>query len=238
MSLTLTQIRNKIRRITGTDTNSYPEADLIVDCNLALDEAFSTIFKISKSGWQFDDGGHGNEPSLETNLVSGDREYDFSADAGGNLILDVYRVMVSDSSGLFSVIEPVSQRTDPEGDVRGFIDGQNLTGTPIKYDKYGTTISLDPIPNYNYVKGLKLFINREASYFVEDGTSAVAGMDGLCHDFIFLKPSYEWSRDHNLQITDRLYRDLEMAKIKIKERYGNREIDRPRRLVPNVEKTR
>ncbi len=238
MSLTLTQIRNKIRRITGTDTNSYPEADLIVDCNLALDEAFSTIFKISKSGWQFDDGGHGNEPSLTANIVSGTRTYDFSEDAGGNLTLDVYRVMVSDSSGLFSVIKPVSQRTDPEADVKGFIDGQNLTGLPTKYDKYGTTISLDPIPDYSKADGLKLFINREASYFVEDGTSAVAGMDGLCHDFLYLKPSYEWARDHNLQITDRLYRDLEMAKIKIDERYRNREIDRPKRLLPKIEDTR
>jgi len=244
MSIVASESTNKtglvemLDQALGTNNDSFPLAQKIAKINLALDEALAIIFKVSKSGWQFDDSNHSSDPVLTANLVSGTRAYDFSQDAGGNLVLDVYRVMISGSDGVFRVIDPVSQRTDPKEDIDDFIDDQNTAGTPTKYDKYGMKISLDPIPNYNYTNGLKLFINRQASYFTVDSTSQVAGIDGLCHDFLYLKPAYEWARDHGLHNTKRLFRDLQLATIKLEKRYGAREKDTPRRMTPNIENTR
>ena len=228
-----------IDQACGTDSNSFPLAQKVAKVNLALDEAFSIIFKVSKSGWQFDDGNHTSDPVLTANIVSGTRDYDFSSDSGGNLALDVYRVVVLDSDGVGRVIDPVSQRTDAEDNISGFTDNQSAGGTPTKYDKFGMTISLDPIPDYSKTSGLKLYINRQASYFALTSTSKVAGIDGLCHDFLYLKPAYEWARDHGLQNTEKLFRDLQIATLKIEKRYATREKDTPtRRIIPNVENCR
>lgn len=216
----------------GTDNTSFPLAQKTAKINLALDEALSIIFKISKSGWQFDDSNHTTDPVLTANLVDGTRAYDFSEDSGGNLTLDVLRVMIADSSGSFRTIEPVSQRTGLEDDISTFFEGSDTEGTPTKYDKRGMKILLDPIPSYNYTNGLKVFINRQTSYFNVASTGVVAGIDGLCHDFLYLKPAYEYARDKGLANVERLYRDLQASIKKIEDRYGTREKDTPRRMTP------
>jgi hypothetical protein len=210
----------------GTDNNKWPLAQKTAKINLALDEALATIFKISKSGWQFD--ANSGEPSISANLVSGTSTYDFSEDAGGNLVLDVYRVLIKSKDDTWNIIDPIDPRTESDN-IDGFFNA--VSGTPARYQKYGTTIVLDPKPDYDKTSGLKLLVNRESAYFSVSSTSQVAGIDGLCHDFLYLKPAYEWARDHGLQNAERLFRDMTLSKQKIETRYGTREKDRPKRIV-------
>ncbi|MDD5178323.1 MAG: hypothetical protein PHT54_03540 [Candidatus Nanoarchaeia archaeon] len=231
-SINKTGLIEMLDQAVGTDNNKFPLTQKTAKINLALDEALSVIFKVSKSGWNFDS--NSNEPVISNDIVSGTRTYDFSKDSGGNLTLGIIRVTLASSDGIYSVIDPVDPLTDPEDNVSGFLDGQDTQGTPTKYRKYGTTISLDPIPNYSKTSGLKLYIDREATYFSASSTSQIAGIDGLCHDFLYLKPAYEWARDHNLHNTETLFRDMQLAKQKIVERYGSKEKDRPRRMSPVI----
>jgi hypothetical protein len=143
--------------------------------------------------------------------------------------------MVADASGVFSTITPVDQQADPDSEIKDFIDGQNTSGTPIRYDKTGNGIFLDPIPSYSYTNGLKMFISRQSSYFLSSDTTKVAGIDGLCHDYLYLKPAYEYARDKNLPQKETLYRDLQISIKKIHDRYGTREKDVEKRLIPNLE---
>lgn len=234
MSLTFTNIVNKIDRACGTNSTTYTLANKAIDVNLALDDVMTIALK--SRGWNVDDFNHTKDPFITMDLVSGQRDYHFTYDEQSNLILDIERVMIKDATGVYRTIIPVDQQAD--SDVESFIDGQDATGLPTRYDKTGNGIFLDPVPVTGSVTlsaGLKVFISRQSSYFLSTDTTKVAGIDGLTHDYLYLKPAYEYARDKNLPVVERLYRDLQDSIKKIHERYGSREKDVEKRLCPNLE---
>jgi hypothetical protein len=198
--------------------------------NSALDDAFAIALK--STGWNVDDLNHTHDPFITTNLVSGQRDYHFTTDEEGSLILGIWRVMVADSTGVFYQLKKADMQVDPP---QTMIDGQNSTGTPTQYDLTGNGIFLDLIPNYSKTNGLKIFIDREPTYFVVGDTTKIAGIDGLCQDYLWLKPAYEYARAKGLQNVERLYRDMLSAEQDIYDRYGLKERDKPKRLQVKIE---
>lgn len=231
MSLTFSQLTDKIDRVCNTNSTSYPTTLKTVDINIALAEVYEMILRVN--GWNVDDFNHTDYPIITTDIVSGQRDYSFTYDEQTNLILGIHKVMVKDSaSGVFQELEAVDQQTQ---DVSSFYDGQNGAGIPIRYDKTANGIFLDPIPNYNSTGGLKVFIDREPSFFVYTDTTKVAGFDGLCHDYLYLKPSYEYCRDKGLQSAERLYRDLQDSIKRLKDRYAYKDRDFATRIQYKIE---
>lgn len=217
-------------------------AKFTADVNNALDEIFALIFKTGGI-WQFDDNNHTEYPIIETDLLTGQRDYSFTTDEQGNVILDIYKVMVKNPSGIYVEISQVDQQaknTDNEN-VDSFNDDQNTTGTPIRYDMTANGIFLDPIPNYNWriatelERGLKIFINREASYFTTSDTTKKAGFSGLFHYLLVLLPAYKYARIHSLPQVNRLEDDIMKMKMELTDSYGKRSRDIPRRLTVNRE---
>lgn len=236
MSLTFTQICGLIDRNCKSNSSSYSIADKTADINLALDSAWAMIFKAGGT-WQYDDSAHPDYPIITTNLVSGQRDYAFVTDEQGNLILDIYKVLVAQPDGTFKEIIPVDVQSDSK-DVAGFYDGNDTQGTPTKYDKTGNAIFLDAIPNYTITNGLKVYINREGSYFTTSDTTKKAGFAGLFHEYLALKPSYYYAFRNSLKNTNNLLNELNKMEYAIKQYYGRRERDTKRRMIPNVESTR
>lgn len=235
-STTKTGICELIDDLVGTDTTSYSLAKKARDVNLALDKVFSIIFRAGGS-WQFDDANHTDYPILTTNLVSGQRDYTFTEDSGGNLILDIYKVMVKGSDGVFRDLTPIDQQgfdtneLNPAVNHHTINDGQNGTGTPTAYDKTGNGIFLDLIPNYNSTGGLKIFVNREASYFTSADTTKVAGFAGLFHEYLALRPAYMYAQRHGLENANRLKQEMLEMELGIEKYYGQRERDTSRRMT-------
>lgn len=226
------------------DTNRLKE--LAADVNLALDDFIAIAIQASGT-WQFDDSNQTDYPEIKTNLVSGQRDYSFTTDQTGNLILDIYKVMVvsSATSGIFSEILPVDQQS-PNGnndDTTSFIDGRNTTGIPWRYDKTANGIFLDPIPSFNATLGLKIQINREGSYFAYTDTTKKPGVPGLFHKYFALKPALDYARRNSLASYNRLYGevleyegDREKGIVGSIERYfGRREKDKRGGLRPSVD---
>lgn len=83
--------------------NTTTLAKFTGDINIALDRALSIIFEVGGT-WQFDDSNFTDYPIITTGIVSGQRDYSFTVDGSSNLILDIYRVQVSDSNGNFRYI--------------------------------------------------------------------------------------------------------------------------------------
>jgi hypothetical protein len=212
--------------ISGNNTRLAQFTGMV---NMAYDDALAIIFKVGGL-WQFDDSNHTGYPFITTNMVSGQRDYTFTNEEDGNLILDLYKVMVKDQNGVYFELQPVDQQND--ADMESFYSGQNVTGTPYRYDKTGNGIFLDVIPSYNATAGVKLFINREASYFLTSDAAKKPGIDGLCHEYLPLKASYMYARDKGLPQVVRLEKDVLLAEQKIKERYGRRERDIERVMAP------
>lgn len=205
--------------------------------NRAFDDFISIGFQ-SSGTWQFDDTNHTDYPIITANLVSGRRDYAFTTDGSGNLILDIYKVLVADSSGVFHEVTPVDAQTSK--DTEGFWDGRDNTGVPQKYDKTANGFFLDPIPNYNATNGLKVYINREPSYFRYDDTTKKPGVPGHLHSYFFLKPALDYTRRNGLEsfakIQDEVikYEGLQGSSVqgKIAEYFNLRSKDEPRRLTP------
>lgn len=236
MSLTFSQILSTIDRNCKTSTASYSLADKTADINMALDSALSIIFKAGGT-WQFDDSNHTDYPIITTNLVSGQRDYAFVTDEQGNLILDIYKVLIAQPDGTFKEITPVDVQSDKDG-VSGFFNGLDAQGTPNKYDKTANAIFLDSIPNYSITNGVKIYINRESTYFLTSDTTKKAGFAGTLHEYLALRPSYQYAYRNSLPNVALLQTEMLLMEKKIDEYYGKREKDVVKRLKPNVENNR
>lgn len=206
--------------ITGNTTRLAQFTGMV---NLALDKVFHIIFA-ADGKWQFDDSGHSTYPILTGNLVDGQRDYSFIQDSDSNLILDIHRVFVKTSaSGIYYEIYPRDVQSDAEGEISGFIDGQNTEGSPYTYDKTATGIFLDPIPNANVTSGLKIYVSREGAYFTVASTTTKPGFAGLYHDYLVLMACYDYALANNLQNRDVFKRDMLEMKKAITEFYSKRD---------------
>lgn len=203
--------------------------------NLSLDD-FWAIALPASGKWQLDDSNNTDYPIITANLVSGQRDYSFTVDGSSNIILDIYKVMVADANGVFREVSSVDQQGDT--DMSTFYDGQNATGTPVRHDKTANGIFLDPVPNYNYTGGVKVFINREASYFVYTDTTDKPGVTGIFHRYFVLNPALTYARRNNLASHNRIQQELLKMEAAIKYHYAGRERGVRRAIVPNVEDTR
>lgn len=216
--------------IVKSNSTTYPIASKTRDINLALDRVFSLIFD-SAGTWQFDDSNQTDYPIIKTNIVSGQRDYSFTSDANGNLILDIYKVAIlqSSSSTTYVEIDPVDVQSDP--DMAGDFNS-TTTGIPTEYDKTANAIIFRTTPNYNATNGLLLYINREASYFTTSDTTKKPGFAGLFHKYLALYAAREYASRNQLDVLKSL--DIDMFKMEqdMRDYYSSRERDVPHRLTP------
>lgn len=215
--------------------NTTRMAHFTSDVNLALDKVISMIFQVG-GRWQFDDSNHStNFPIITTNIVANQRDYSFTVDGTSNLVLEIYKVFVADTTGLFREITPVDIA---EGAPSNYWDGLNTTGQPNSYDKLGNGIFLDPIPNYNATNGLKVYINREASYFAVSDTSKKAGFAGIFHEYLVLRPSYMYAVKKSLANKNSLEREMLKMEQEIMDYYKSREKDLVKAVTPRRNNSR
>lgn len=193
------------------------------DCNLAWDDFMYLAFPASGT-WQFDDSNHTDYPVIKTNIVSAQRDYTFTTDEGGNLILDVYKTFIlqSATATLYEEIYPIDELNESYND----IVAEGTTGaTPYRYGKMANGIFLDPIPGYSATNGLKVYINREASYFVSTDTTKKPGVPGLLQAWFYLKPALEYARRNNLANERKLKETVLEFEQKIKNHFAWRARD-------------
>lgn len=223
--MTFNQIVREIDKNCKSNSVSYPLSDKVQDINLAMSDALTLAFKAGGT-WQYDDNNHEDYPIITTALVQGQRDYTFTTDEQGNFILDIYKVMVRISAtGQYQEIFPVDVQSDWDTD--SFYDGLNITGVPYRYDKTANGIFLDAIPSFSSLDGLKIYINREATFFTEADMTKVPGIEPLCHEYLALVPSYKYARTNTLASVSRLEKDMMLMEERIKSRYARRTQDEP-----------
>lgn len=221
------------RNLGFTDGAISGDATLLAqftgDVNLALDKVFSMIFEVGGT-WQFDDSNQTDYPIIYTSLNSGQRDYSFTTDANGNLILDIYKVSVANSSGVFTDIFPVD--VESKQAPVSYDDGLNVGGIPNTYDKLANGIFLDPIPNYTYANGLKVYINREGSYFTVADTTKKAGFKGLYHEYLALRPSFQYAYRKSLPVATKLESEMFKMEQAIMDAYKSQSHDEQKFIRP------
>lgn len=202
--------------------------EFTADANLAFDDYLALAFQ-SSGTWQYDDSNHTDHPIITTDLVAGQRSYVFTADEQNNLVLDIYKVLVKVNDA-YVEIAPVDVQS--QEDTSDFSDGRETTGTPRRYDKTGNGIFLSPIPSANVDDGLKVYINREPSYFAYTDTTKKPGTPGLHHRYFFIRPAEEYARRKSLAVYPRLQAERLALENSIKAYFAERPRDERRVIRP------
>lgn len=226
------------RGVLSDNTNRLKKAT--AHANIGLD--IYTQLAIQSSGrWQYDDSNHTDFPTIEADLVSGQRDYTFVSDENGNLILDIYRVFVKDRGGTYIELTPKDQQKDK--DTADFWDGENRTGVPTSYDKTANGILFDLVPNYNWrnanegERGVKLLINRESSYFTYTDTTKKPGVPGIHHHYFALQVAKAFAPKEGTNYS-RIVSEILLMERKIQEDFSLRPKDEVRRLTASVHNNR
>lgn len=199
--------------------------------NVAQDEVWSTIFNKVNKHWQADDIYHEKYPIITLDVTLGQRDYSFTTDEQGNLIIDIYKVMLTDGDGNVHEIPQVDQQ-EKNAD-KNFYSSE--TGLPTSYDITANGIFFNIIPNFTVEDGIEIYINRTAMLFTTSDTTKKAGFSPLYHEYLVLKPSYEYARDNGLTNAEQLKRDMNEMRIEIETFYGNRGKDINRAFKPLTE---
>lgn len=209
--------------------NTKRVKQFISDTRSAWDRYLYLSFR-SNGTWQYDDSNHIDYPIIYRNIVSGQQDYTFTTDEQSNLILDIYKVAVLQSATATEYTEllPVDQQKSGQYS-DGISSESSQTGTPNFYDKTANGVFLDLTPNYNATNGLKIWINREASYYTytdfTNNPSKMPGCPGIHHDYFFLRPAMEEAGRKKLDNYDYL-----------KERVMEFEGDEKRNIIGSIEK--
>lgn len=180
--------------------------EFTADVNIAWDYYVYLALKASGT-WQWDDSNQTDYPIVYANIVSGQQDYTFTTDGTGNLILDIFKVAIlsSASATLYDEILPVDAQTNGGATL---VADDTSTGTPYQYDKTANGIFLDPTPGYNATNGIKVYINREPSYFVSTDTTKKPGCPGIHHRYFALKYALDVARRNNLANYNRIREEV------------------------------
>lgn len=208
--------------------------------NTSLDYLWGIILKAC-GVWHFDDVNYPDYPLLSITMTNGRREYSFVKDGAGNIVLGFHRVMVSDPSGTFHEIyevdqEDITMKSNSKENTDSFINGLNATGTPTRYAKTANGIFLDVIPNY--AGTIQVFVDREASHFVPTDTVKMPGFVGIFHEYVALRPSYQYAAPKGFKNATDLMNQTNTMERQVELYYTNRNKDVPQRMAANVESTK
>lgn len=206
--------------------------EVTADINLAWDSYLSLAINASGK-WQFDDSNHTDYPIMTANLVQGQRDYSWTVDGNSNLVLDIYRVAILTSATATQYEEAMP--VDVQGDVAGGLLANDTTqGVPYRYDKTANAVFFDPIPSYSATNGIKVWINREASYFAYTDTTKKPGCPGNHHEYFALKAAEKQARRKNLDSYPQLVREIEKMEKQIVKDFSLREKDTRKIMTPNL----
>lgn len=214
--------------------NSTLLKELTADVNLAIDDYTAMMIQVSGM-WKGDDSNHTDYPEITTNIVANQRDYTLLTDENGNLILDIYKVYYKNGDA-YKLLTPYDSDTEKEAST--FTDGLNATGIPSKYDKTANAIRLDVLPTANITDGLKVSINREASYFTSSDATKKAGFPALHHKYFYLRPALDYARRNTLTSYPRIEAEVMKAEREIKEYFDRRAKDENPKLHINRESTK
>lgn len=187
--MTFTEILTLIEQNTGTQsstTASYPISQKTIDVNNALSNYF-IIANGAAGNWKpVDDTNQTDYPIIYGDIVSGQQDYSFTTDENGNQILDIYKVRAL-INGEWVTLDQINQDEITDSDLSTI-----HTGFPQRYYLNSNGIFLVEKPNYSLTDGLEIWVNRTPTYFLTSDTTKKAGIPWVFHEYLALRPSYQY----------------------------------------------
>lgn len=187
--------------------------------NRALDKVSNLIMSCD-GRWQYDDTNYTDLPIGTTDLVNNQQDYGLSITHQKLL-----RVEILNKDGKYVKLEPLDIN---EVDELGMTEFMNTGGTPRYYDVQGNSILLYPKPQTNFVtftSGLKVFFQREPSYFVTTDTTKSPGFATAFHRLVSRWACYDYALNRQLPIAKALRDEITILEQELQDHYNSRQPD-------------
>jgi hypothetical protein len=209
-------IYQEVDDICGTNLTSYPIESKTRRANSALSD-FVGVALGSDDRWQFDDTNYTDFPIGVTNLRDGQNDYSFETQ-----MLKVLKVELLDPEGNLTELKPID-RNDVGTPLSEIFTEE---GTPLYYDKFANSAILYPTPSYNSTGGLKVYYQRDGSYFASTDTTKAPGIPSIFHKYIALKVALPFLRDKGKENYVSVRNEVQVyEEITIPEFYAKRNKD-------------
>lgn len=224
----LTGIVEQTRAMMRVDASQWPTSRIVNSCNNYLDTVAGYAIGADRR-FQWDDTNHTKLPIGTTNLVANQSDYSFLTDEQGNTIINLTRIDVMDSNGLYRELMPIDQR-EIEGALDEFMSEASL---PEYYDKIADNIiRLYPAPIASVTAGLKFYFQRTGSYFAATDTTKTPGVSPLLHRGFVIASAYDGALTLGLNNLSALAVEMQKEDLKMKEYFAIRNTDEPKYIRP------
>lgn len=215
----------------GAISNSTDKLyDFAARINRSYDKLATFIMSVD-GRWQFDDTNYTDLPIGSTNLVSGQQDYTLDVE-----FMDIEKVVILDSAGNKYVLNPFDIN-DPIAKV--YLT--NITtsgGIPNWYDKFGGTLMLYPIPNYNKTSGLTVYYRRKPSYFAYNDFAKTPGVPAVFHRYLSLDASLDYAISKSMPVKNDLTIQLAKMEDSLTDWYSKRSKDEPKKIIGRLKAPR
>jgi len=214
-------ILQQVRDFMRVDSTQWATSKVVNSVNNWLDTVTGYAIGADRR-FQFDDTNHSKLPIGTTNLIANQSDYSFLTDEQGNAILNLTRIDILDSNGVYRELQIIDQAEIP-----GALDEwQKTAGLPTHYDKIADNIiRLYPKPIDSVTSGLKFYFQRVPSYFVATDTTKSPGVPPLLHRGFVIASAHDGAITLGLQNLEALSFEMAKEEQKMKDYFLNRNTD-------------
>jgi len=202
------------------------------EVNLAYSRLLGIIFKADGRA-DYDDSNHTDYPIITTNIVQGQKDYPLTTDGSGNLVLEYKKaaVLSSATATTYDEIEPFDELEDRDNAI---VTGDTNQGVPSRYGLIANGIFFDVAPSYSATNGLKLFVNREQTFFLTTDTTKKPGFAGLYHEYLALRPSAQYAKRNLMSSAPTFESDSLRMEREVEDFYARRNQDERKIFTPKI----
>lgn len=159
--------------------------------NEATDELMPLVMSFSDYlAW--DDENHTDFPVATTNIVSGQSDYPFAEDDNSLDVLNITNVKILPNATATDYVDLQRIMADDPLAPYAMSPNSDATGSPLYYLEFGSSIFLYPQPDYNATAGIKIYFEREQSYFASTDTTKEPGIPKPFHPLLPKIAAYNW----------------------------------------------
>lgn len=228
-------IVEQTRDFTRTDADMWSTQKIVNSCNNYLDTITGYAIGADRR-FQWDDTNHTKLPIGTTNLIANQSDYSFLVDEQGNNIINLNRIDILDSNGIYRQLAPID-----ESEITGIAldEFMKTAGFPLYYDKIAdNVIRLYPKPVSSVTNGLKFYFQRTPSYFAETDTTKSAGVSPLLHRGFVINSAYDCAFTLGLDCLQALSVERQLEDKKMQDYFSIRETDEPSVIIPKWRSSR
>lgn len=240
--MTLSDIATKARSLTGTDSTTYTNANLLIDINL-WQHKIVTMIMGSQDESDFDDNRNTTFPNKTTPMVSGQRDYGIPV---SEKVIAIKRVDITYDGVNWVKAEPIDSSEIPFGigtagsTQETTLDGKFSKSAP-RYDSKNNSVLIYPRANdADVTAGAKIRIewSREMNEItlseLTTGT-VVPGFDSAFHPMLAYGPAFEYSSSKLLPQKNDIFAVLQDYEVRLIKAYGSKQKDRDYQLKASTQ---